>query len=302
MKKSMIGLAFLILIISLPVTAQSGWGGRGGGANGGLFTEASPASAGRLITVGGRLLPLRKIEHNFSIGGYIDKVLVKVGDRVASGQALIQIKRDSVGETYLPVILESRLRGVVSEVHVYETEQVSAGNLAVTIIDNSAYKLLTSISDRDAQAVRKLGTIPVAGLTPDGETFSGRITGVSQEPDYSTGLFSITMEFRRQEGLYPGMVVFVDLPVEKAQGITIEKASILEDEAGIYIWILTDENTLARRGLSLGAEVEEKVTVEEGLQAGERYLTKISGSEVEGLELRALIRQTLGGAQDSGRE
>ena len=55
--------ALLFLSLSLfPLSAQFGPGGRGG-ANGGIFSTASPAAPGRVVTVGGRLGPVRKIIH-----------------------------------------------------------------------------------------------------------------------------------------------------------------------------------------------------------------------------------------------
>lgn len=301
MKRQLISL-FIMLCLCFPLTAQSGWGGKGSGGKVGFFAEAIPASSGRTITVGGRLLPLRKISHNFNINGYVDDILVEVGDRVDIGQDLVRVKRDAVGETFLPVIIESRVRGLISEVHVYETEQITSGSPAVTIIDNSAYILLTSISDRDAQAIRNLGELSVTAVTPDGESFTGRIVRVSQEPDYNTGLFNITMEFRRQEGLFLGMVLFVDLPIEKAAGITIEKSALIMENDITYIWILNDENTLSLKAVTTGREVGDKITIESGLKAGERYITSVGGNEEEGMLLKDLVRANMDNSQGDGKE
>lgn len=294
---------FIMCCITFSVTAQfGGGGGRGPGSGGGLFSEAKPANQDRTITVGGRLQPLRKINHSISINGFVADILVEVGDRVKTGQALFKIKRDAVGETYLPVIIESRVKGIVSEIHVYETEQVTSGSPAATIIDDSGFILLTSISDRDAQAVRNLGAFSITAVTPDGDSFPGKIVRVSQEPDYSTGLFSITMEFRKQEGLFLGMVLFVDLPVQKAAGITIEKSAIITDKGIVSIWILNEKNALSLRNVTTGKEIGDKINVEKGLQAGERYLTQISGNEADGLALRDLITMNMNNSQSSGLE
>ena len=296
-------IVFILILctLSFPLSAQSGWGGRRPGVDGGIFAEAKPASKGRTITVGGRLLPIRKINHNFNINGYVDEILVEVGERVDVGRALIRIKRDAVGETFRPVFLESRVKGVVSEIHVYETEQVSSGSTAVTIIDNSGYILQTSISDRDALAVRNLGPISITAVTPDGNAFKGKIVRVSQEPDYNSGLFNVTMEFRKQDGLFLGMVLFVDLPVEKAAGITVVKSSLVIEKDSASLWILNNENILSLRAVKTGIETDGNITIEEGLSAGERYLTQISGNEEEGMALKDFIRINMS-TQDSGKE
>ena len=94
-------LSILFLLSVHSLFAQFG-PGRPGGANGGLFSVASPASSGRVVTVGGRLEPVRKITHTVPVAGTVDMVFVRVGQRVTLGQELVQIRRDAVGETYPP--------------------------------------------------------------------------------------------------------------------------------------------------------------------------------------------------------
>ena len=77
-------------------------------------------------------------------------------------------------------------------------------------------------------AVRRLGNIPVTGITPEGESFQGRIKQLSLEPDYSTGLFTLTMEFSGGQGLFLGMIIFVDLPVSKPEGIKVETSAVVD--------------------------------------------------------------------------
>ena len=164
-KNGLVLLIFLLLLRSAaPVSSQSGMGGGTGSGGGsgpgaapgstGIFAVASPAAAGRIVTVGGRIVPVRKIVHNTNVPGYVDEIMVKVGDRVQRDQPLISLRRDAVGETFQPLLLQSRLRGVVSEIHVYKTEEMKSGAPAVTILDDSSYLLKTSLSDRDFRGVR----------------------------------------------------------------------------------------------------------------------------------------------------
>ena len=176
-------LSFLFFISAVPVSAQ--FGGRSGDGSGPVAV-AGAAGSGRVITVGGRIIPNRKISHAFSVEGYVDALLVSPGDRIQKGDPLIRLTREVVGETYRPVILESRIDGVVSEVHVYESQQVSSGTAGVTILDDRYFLLEASLSDRDARAVRNLGTSPVKGISPEGEEYSGKNQGYH----YRTGLFN----------------------------------------------------------------------------------------------------------------
>ncbi len=255
----------------------------------------SPVRQSRVITVGGRLTPFRKIDHSFTVNGYVDTLLVKAGDRVRSGSPLVKITREVIGETYRPVILESRIDGIVSEINVYEKEEVSGGQSAVTVLDDSLYLLMVSLSDRDAQAVRNLGRISVKGVSPEGAEFSGKIRDITTEPDYTTGLFTLTMEFPRNRDLYLGSVLFVDLPVQKAAGISIDLSALVREGDSDFIWVLNKENTLEKRPIVPGEEQDDKIAVTEGMTAGERYVRKPGGLEKAGMTIRELVQANMAG-------
>ena len=88
-------IALLLLTCPLSVSAQ--FGGRDG-SGGGPIATAGAAGSGRVITVGGRITPYRKISHTFSVDGYVDALLVSPGDRIKAGDPLIRQTRDVVGE------------------------------------------------------------------------------------------------------------------------------------------------------------------------------------------------------------
>ncbi|MBI9099029.1 MAG: HlyD family efflux transporter periplasmic adaptor subunit [Spirochaetaceae bacterium] len=292
----------IILCFTFPYSIAAQFGGRGQGQDGGVFAVASPAKSGRFITVGGRLTPARKIGHSIAVSGYVQSILVNLGDPVEPGQPLIQITRDVVGETFLPVVIESRIRGIVSEINVFEKQEVNAGTQAITILDNSRFLLKTNLSDRDARAIGSLGSVQVTGVTPEGDKFQGRIQQISQEPDFITGLFTLTMEFPRSQNLFLGMVLFVDLAASKEEGITIEKTAVFKSDGKSYVWLLNKDNQLTRREIITGAEAELKVTIENGLSSGERFVRQISGNEREGMAPRELIQANMSDNPHEGND
>lgn len=291
---------FLILLSGVSsLSAQFFGGGSRNGSNN-IIGVAGSASPGRVITVGGRLTPYRKVEHTATVDGYVDAILVKQGDRVKVGTPLIRISRDVVGETYLPVVVESRIDGIVSDIQVYQNQLVTGGTAAVTILDDRYYVLDASLSDRDAFAVRKLEGLTVQGKTPEGEAFPGIIESLSTEPDYTTGLFTLTMDFPRTKDLFLGAVLFVDLPVEKPSGITVDKTAVLSQDGSSFIWIINQKSELEKRVVTTGPEKDDSITVIKGIESGERYLRKPAGKEKEGMSLREFIQASMAAGGASG--
>ncbi len=289
-------ISFLLFFCVLPLSAQFG-GSRGGS---GPIATAGSGGSGRGITVGGRITPYRKISHTFSVDGYVDALLVSPGDRIKAGDPLIRLTRDVVGETYKPVILESRIDGIVSEVHVYESQQVSSGTPGVTVLDDRFFLLEASLSDRDARAVRSMMGFPVTGVSPEGDGFSGKIRDITTEPDYSTGLFTLTMQFPPRAGLYLGTVLFVDLPVEKASGITIERTALIPEQPEPAVWVFNSQGLLEMRQVTAGPEKEDKIEISLGISEGEQYVRLPDGREAEGMSVRELIQSRMAGNGSQG--
>ncbi|MBN2657771.1 MAG: HlyD family efflux transporter periplasmic adaptor subunit [Spirochaetales bacterium] len=286
------------LIVHSPLTAQ--FGGQGRNNSNGIIATAGAAGADRFITVGGRLTPYRKITHSINVEGSVDALLVRQGDRVSVGSPLLRISRDVVGETYRPVILESRISGIVSGIQVYENQSVKSGTEAVTVLDDRNYLLNVSLSDRDAPAVRKLGSLAVRGKTPEGLVFPGTIQSLSTEPDYNTGLFTLTITFPRNRDLYLGTVLFVDLPVEQASGITVEEMAVQQEDGSTFLWVIDDEGLVRKQTVKAGGSSEGKTEILEGMAEGDRYVRTPSGKEKPGMSIRELIQATMAGNAAQG--
>jgi len=292
MKQSKTVLIYILIILTFPIFGQSfKVGGRNN--SGGLFTVATPGKAGRVVTVGGRLSPVLKINHTVPVSGYIETLLVKVGDRVKEGQPLIKITRNVAGETFLPVFIESRISGIVSEINVLKKQEVNSGTSAITILDNSSFLLVTSLSDRDSQSIRYLGNMPVVGVNTEEKYFNGRILYVSQEPDYNTGLFTLNIQFPYQKGLFLGMVLFVDIEVQKSEGISVPNSAIFKENGKNYLWKLGKDNKLILSEIVVDKVTTTTVIIQSGLSIGERYINNISGNEKEDMDPKDLIKANL---------
>lgn len=287
MKRTKI-IIICIVLLSTPIWAQRAQNGERSPVFS-LFSKATPGKAGRIVTVGGRLSPKLKVNHTVSVAGYIESILVEVGDKVVEGQPLVRVTRNVAGETFLPVIIESRINGIVSEINIFEKQEVSVGTSAITILDNSSFKLETSLSDRDTRAIRELGNIGIVGSTTDGKAFNGKILYISQEPDYDTGLFTLNMEFKYTEGLYLGMVLFVDIEAQKPEGLTISKPSLFRENGKTYIWKLSKDNKLSMSEITIESESKSGVIISSGLKSGESYLTEITGNEKDGMDPKELL-------------
>ncbi|MFW5843863.1 MAG: HlyD family efflux transporter periplasmic adaptor subunit, partial [Spirochaetota bacterium] len=206
---------------------------------------------------------------------------VEPGDRIAAGSLLFTVERDEVGQTFRPVAASARLDGIVSEVYVQEEEQVRQGSPGVLVVGDDGFVLETEISDKDADQV-SLGQ-RVTGRTREGAEVIGTLTRRSQEPDYETGLFSLTFRFPPETPGGIGGFVILELPTERVAGVFVPRDAIDRRYGRNYLWTIDEsESVLRRQEVALGESIGESVEITSGLEPGDRYLLRLTGREREG--------------------
>jgi len=285
MKMRLVCLFLAALIISPAVLpAQDGRGGRLGSAPGGPsgppVATAELAERSHAISVGGRLEPLVRVEHQAAAAGTVLSVEVAEGETVSRGQVLFSISKDELTGKYRPVQVTARVAGRVSKVALQPEDEVSAGQAGVTVIGTGGYTLKATVSDKDAFKV-EVGR-PVWGRTPGGRELEGVLVNRSLEPDYSSGLFLLTFEFTDGQRTHVGEYLIVDLPVDRARGIFVPRELVVRRYGSYYLWVVDSGNLLEAREIVPGRPFGEEVLIESGLSAGERYLTFLTGREKEG--------------------
>jgi HlyD family secretion protein len=260
--------------------AQQGPGGRPGPAPGPPVAVAAEAERSHTISVGGRLEPLVRVEHQVTAAGTVLAVAVAEGQTVSRGQLLFSINKDELTGKYRPVQVTSRVDGLVASVAVQVEDEVSSGEAGVTVIGTGGYSLKATVSDKDAFKV-EVGQ-QVAGRTPGGSELAGVLVNRSLEPDYSSGLFLLSFEFADGQKTHVGEYLLIDLPVDKARGIFVPRELVVRRYGRYYLWVVGGDNLLEAREVVLGELFGDQVLIEEGLTAGERYLARLSGREKEG--------------------
>lgn len=234
----------------------------------------------RSVLVGGRLQPKTRVQHTVPVNGLVRSVSVQPGSRVAEGAELFTVQRNDVGQTYLPAPVTARVAGVVSQVDVIANREVNVGDAGVTVVGSNGYILEAAISDRDAFNVT-IGQ-DINARSPDGALLSGRLTVRTPEPDYATGLFTLTFEFPDTEKSYIGEFLLIEIPTESVRGLFVPRDAVVRRYGRYYMWAVDAGNKLQRREVTLGETVNDEIRIESGIAAGERYIARPTGREREG--------------------
>jgi len=254
------------------------------GASGSPVATAQVLEQFHTVSVGGRLQPKSRIVHKTYHAGIIRSVAVEEGDFVEEGQELFSSgRKDDVEKRYEPFVVTARISGWVTEVLIQSDDETGDSEPAVTIIGTEGYALQAYISDKDASKVQ-LGQQVIAHTT-GGDEIHGVLVNRSREPDYNTGLFTLTFHFTDRQQGHIGEFVIIDLPVDRATGIFVQREIITRRYGKYFIWVVNGAEELEAREVELGPVYGDFVRIEQGLQAGDRFLVRLTGREREGSKI-----------------
>jgi membrane fusion protein (multidrug efflux system) len=156
------------------------------------------------------------------------------------------------------------LATVVSEDPIYATFPVSQAVLT----------RLRAQASADAGPPR----VVVRAELPTGDLYAhpGAVDFAEVEVDAGTDTLTIRARFPNPDGLLvPGQ--FLEIVVERGEpvhALVVPQAALLVDQAGPYVLVVGEDDTVEQRRVRLGVEPADgaEAVVEEGLQAGERIV------------------------------
>ena len=162
---------------------------------------------------------------------------------------------------------------------------VTSGSPLLTVTDVSGLGVVAEVDETDVLLVER--GVP-AGIELDavpGATYDGRVTAVDVAPTTATGggvtyrvrlslARGTTADGERSPRPRPGMSAVVELRVRSAQdAVSVPSAAVVRDGERDAVFVEAD-GAYRRREVRLGAEGEDVVQVVDGLDVGERIVTR----------------------------
>jgi membrane fusion protein, multidrug efflux system len=158
-----------------------------------------------------------------------------------------------------------------------------SGALA-TIVSQDPIYVTFPISSRRLLDARKeaaargedLSTVRVKVRLPDGTLYdhTGSVNFVGNQVDPSTDTVTIRAELPnpRRTLVDSELVGIVVESAQPQQALVVPQAAVLTDQAGSYVLVVDGENKVEQRRVRLGEQTGRDVTVQDGLQQGERVV------------------------------
>ena len=117
----------------------------------------------------------------------------------------------------------------------------------------------------------------VSVMTADGTPFHGKIRVVSPTISSNDRTALIYVDLPADDRLRPGMYARGEIEIGTGPAYMVPLGSIVSSDGYSYVFVLSEDNTVARRRVETGAIHDESIEVVSGVETGERIVDKGAG-------------------------
>lgn len=218
--------------------------------------------------------PNRVAEVSARAEGRIEKLYVRLGERVKKGQRLAAILPRQIGSPPPLVSIRSPLAGIVVERNAILGGTVDPAKTLFRIADLSKVIVEGEVFESDVYKV-KLGQDARIRLDayPD-KAFTGSVTFVASELDPLKRTLHLWVSVDNKEGLLkPELFARVALVVERSRdAISIPIEAIIDDGAEKFVFI-KNGNRFIRQDVATGVSDDRYIEITDGLYPGDKVVT-----------------------------
>jgi membrane fusion protein, heavy metal efflux system len=198
------------------------------------------------------------------------RILGKTDAEIAS----IESSKKTNAATYVV----APIAGVVTDRQVGPGQYIQAGasTPVFSIGDLSTVWLVAAVPETDAPFIERGQKVEVRVLALPGQTFTAKLTAVGAQVDPVTRRVPVRATLTNPNGkLKPQMFAsFSIITSGESQAPSVPEEAIVREGDQARVWVVSQNNTLELRSIHTGRSSEGMVEVVDGLEAGERVVTR----------------------------
>lgn len=244
---------------------------------------------------GARIEAFSTIKHYSTVNGIIMNLKIKEGDRVQKGETICLIRRKIGSESYQPAVVTSIISGIIVSLKITENMEVFDKSELFSIADDSKYKITILVSDRDIKNV-KLNEecyIKEEILNKESESvIKGFISSIGRLPTDNKGLFSVEITLEKNNNIFIGKFVTVELRLNKHNAISVPQDSVVKKYGKNFVFVIEGENIVKLREVKLGQTTGDSFEILEGLKEKERFVISPPATIRDGDKVNIRSRET----------
>lgn len=188
--------------------------------------------------------------------------------------AAIETSKTTNAATYVV----APIAGVVTDRQVGPGQYIQAGasTPVFSIGDLSTVWLVAAVPETDAPFIERGQEVEVRVLALPGQTFTAKLTAVGAQVDPVTRRVPVRATLTNPNGkLKPQMFASFNIITSgESQAPSVPEEAIVREGDQARVWVVSRNNTLALRPIHTGRSSEGMVEVVDGLEPGEKVVTR----------------------------
>jgi RND family efflux transporter MFP subunit len=162
-----------------------------------------------------------------------------------------------------------------SQVLIEVGSVVAAGQRAISVARPSTLEAVFDVPDARIGELQSNSAVVIAPVQGEKTVWAGRVREISPAADPVTRTYQVrTTIVDPPPSLRLGMTVSVTLPrVGGAPNVALPSAAIFQKDAKPAVWVVTKDDTVELRAVSVERYDSGRVFIAEGLRTGERVVT-----------------------------
>ena len=206
--------------------------------------------------------------------GRVSKKLLKEGDPVKKGEAILLIDRDEVGFSFKPLALDSPIDGYVGAINVDEgafvyDRTVFNASPAAVVVQPGPMRVKLDVPERYLDSISVGAPVTMIVDTLGGAKYEGSIAARSPVVSDKTRTARVEVEVQNTDGrLRHGMFGRLKLAVDKRDGVIVAPLSAVSWEGEKTIVYQIVDGKVRRVEVKPGMRNGEQVEILDGLSEG----------------------------------
>lgn len=304
--RSHIRAAFLLLIAGLLFTAGAayGMGGREASEEEGRKSEQASAAGengaqtvdsegvdsvyavNTTTAVSGQIKDYIKVngdvETKTSVDVYPDtsgkliRIFIDVGDTVRKDSVIAEVDPSKAGMNFVASPIKAPITGTITQIPARIGQTVSPSVPIAKVSRTWELEISTEVSERFISRMEEGQPAILNFAAYPGETFRARVTELSPVVDPVSRTMGVTLQPENgYERIKPGMFAEVKIITQAKEGIVKIPAECMVSRFGKYfVFVAKEDGTVERRNITPGIQIDQKLEVTEGLEAGEEIVIR----------------------------
>jgi multidrug efflux pump subunit AcrA (membrane-fusion protein) len=242
------------------------------------------------IELNGDIQPASSVDVYPDTSGEVVNIRVEVGQTVAAEQVIAEVDRSRPGQQFVPSPVRAPIGGTVTQRYVDVGATVGPSVPIVQIAETNALEIRTDVAERFISWVQTGQDAVVFLEAYPGERFEARVTELSPVVDPATRTLGVTLEFMRQDRrVKAGMFAEIRLITRVRRDIVkVQSDAVVRRFDVPYVFVVTDDDTVEQREVTLGVTIGNQVEIREGVSEGERVVIQGQSLLDDGANVRVI--------------